>query len=417
MHVLVLGSGLAGVTSAWYLREAGFDVSVLDRQPGPGLETSFANGGQISVSHPEPWANPGAPRTVLRWIGREDAPLLIRPRAELALWRWAGAFARECLPHRTRRNTLAIAALARHSRQCLRALRERTGIRYFHLERGILHLLRSEAEMGDGRQRAESLSTFGIRCEMLDRRACEALEPALAADAHRIRGGLYAMDDESGDAHAFVNGLVALARDAGVEFHFGATVRAIELDSGKVRGARFVDARQCDQRMHADAVVMCLGSYSTALMPDGAEKLPIYPVKGYSVTVPVSDPARAPVVSLTEETRRIVCSRLGEHLRVAGTAELAGFDLSPNPSRSGTLLSWLEQHFPGAADTTQGEHWCGLRPATPSNVPLIGRSRVPGLWLNTGHGTLGWTLCCGSAESLARMLRGESPIADFPFLG
>lgn len=304
MHVLVLGAGLAGVTSAWYLRAAGFQVTVVDRQPEPGRETSFANGGQISVSHPEPWANPGAPATVVRWLGREDAPLLLRPRADAALWRWALRFMRECLPHRTRHNTRAIASLARHSRACLRELRAAEDLRYQQLERGILHLLRSPREMRDGEHRIAALAALGIRAELFDRGQCEALEPALTADPQTLCGGIYAADDESGDAHLFVCQLAARARDAGVAFRFATQVEALHLDAERVCGARLIDPFGAREILSADAIVMCLGSHSPQLMPPGSTSLPIYPVKGYSVTVPLHQPERAPTVSLTEESDR-----------------------------------------------------------------------------------------------------------------
>ncbi len=413
-RVLVLGAGLTGVTSAWYLDRAGFDVQVLERRAGVALETSFANGGQISVSHPEPWSNPSAPATVLKWLGRDDAPLLLRPRLDPALWRWALAFARECLPARSARNTRAIAALAIHSRQCLRELRRQLGLDYGQRCDGILHLFRDGGEMKAGTSRVEELARLGIATELLDRGACERIEPALADDPDALVGGLYARDDESGDAHLFVRALATRCREAGVRFEFDTRVEALCLAQGRVTGVRVRRADGTDAVIAADAVVLCLGSYSAAMLPAG-RRLDIYPVKGYSVSIALKDPARAPGVSLTEERRRIVCSRLGDRIRVAGTAELNGFDLSPNPARSGALLAWFEEHFPGAGETDGVEHWCGLRPATPSNVPHIGASGIAGLWLNTGHGTLGWTLSCGSADSLARLMCGQRPAPDFPF--
>ncbi|MCB1906926.1 MAG: D-amino acid dehydrogenase [Rhodocyclaceae bacterium] len=410
---MVLGAGLAGVTSAWYLRQAGFEVEVVDRQPDAALETSFANGGQISVSHPEPWSNPSAPATIIKWLGRADAPLLVRPRLDPALWRWALAFARECLPTRSARNTRAIAALAIHSRDCLRALRAQLGLCYQQRTAGILHLLRDHRELQAAEQRMATLQQLGIATELLDRAGCERVEPALAADPDELAGALYAADDESGDARQFVQELVGNARDAGVRFSFDTTVSALRIDDGRAAGA-WVATPDGRRRLDADAVVVCLGCHSPALVPGGA-RLAIYPVKGYSVTVPVVRPDRAPQVSLTEESRRIVCSRLGEQLRIAGTAELTGFDLGPNRTRSAALLAWFEHHFAGVARIADAEHWCGLRPTTPSNVPHIGAAALPGLWLNTGHGSLGWTLACGSAQCLADLMTGRQPRPDFPF--
>lgn len=417
MHVLVLGAGIAGVTTAWYLFRAGFDVDVIDRQPAAALETSFANGGQISISHPEPWANPSAPMAALRWLGREDAPLLFRLRAGSDQWRWALAFLRECLPGRTRRNTDAIASLAVHSGQCLRALRAETGIAYDHLERGILHLFFSKKDFCHARARLAVLGAHGIRARIVDAREAVEIEPALANAATALAGALYAPDDESGDAHQFSQALARRARDAGVNFHFRTAITRIARIGDRVDGIEVTDEAGRPGILKADAYVLCLGSYGAGLVAPLGERLPIYPVKGYSVTVPVSDPARAPSVSLTDESRRIVCSRLGDRLRVAGTAELGGYDTAPNPRRSQAILDWLEARFPGAADLSRALPWAGLRPMTPGNLPLIGRSRLPNLWYNIGHGTLGWTLACGSADSLTALMSGRRPdVRNFPFL-
>ncbi|NTV10326.1 MAG: D-amino acid dehydrogenase [Zoogloea sp.] len=415
MQVLVLGAGLAGVTSAWYLNRAGCKVTVVDRQPGAGLETSFANGGQISISHPEPWANPSAPATVLRWLGREDAPLLFRLTADPAQWRWGLAFLRECLPGRTARNTSAIAHLAAYSREQLAALRADTGITYDHLERGILHLFFDQREFSHAPRKAEQLREFGIRAEVLDIARATALEPAIAHFRKGLAGALYGVDDESGDAHLFCRHLAGIAAAAGVDFRYGLTVRALEVAGGELAGVVVRDETGHGSLLRADAVVMALGSYSPLLANPLGERLPIYPVKGYSVTAPVLDPALAPSVSLTDESRRIVCSRLGDRLRIAGTAELAGYDTQLRSERARTILNWLEECLPGAADTSRAELWTGLRPATPSNLPIIGKSRVNRLFFNTGHGTLGWTLACGSARALADIMTGHRPEPDFPF--
>ncbi len=417
MHVIVLGAGITGVTTAWYLTQAGFDVSVIDREPAAALETSFANGGQISVSHPEPWANPSAPLTALRWLGRADAPLLLRPQLDAAQWRWVLAFLHECLPHRSRRNTDAIASLAVHSADRLRALRAATGITYDHLERGILHLFFSEKEFGHARERIGVLASHGIRAEACGPADCIRIEPALASLRADLVGGLYAPDDESGDAHRFTQALADRAREAGVRFHFRTTVSRIARLGGRIDGIEVTDEAGRPGILKADVYVLCFGSYGARLVAPLGERLPIYPVKGYSVTVPVADPSRAPCVSLTDESRRIVCSRLGDRLRVAGTAELSGFDTTLHPERCRSILEWLDSRFPGAGDTAKAQMWAGLRPATPSNLPLIGRSRLPNLWYNTGHGTLGWTLACGSADSLADLMSGRRPkVEAFPFL-
>lgn len=417
MHVLVLGAGVTGVTTAWYLAQAGFDVSVIDRQPEAGLETSHANGGQISISHPEPWANPSTPLNALRWLGRPDAPLRIRPHADIAQWRWALAFLFECLPHRTHRNTDAIASLAVHSGMKLRELRAQTGLAYDHLERGILHLFFSQDDFARAQAKLPGLDAHGIHARACDRDACVRVEPALTAMADALVGGIHAPDDESGDAFRFTQALAERAAQAGVKFYYNTTIRQLVHRGGLVEGAAVSDASGHTGLLSANAFVLCLGSYGPRLVAPLGEHLPIYPVKGYSVTVPVIDPARAPSVSLTDESRRIVCSRLGERLRVAGTAELNGFNTHADPARCQNIIDWLESRFPGATDLANAKLWAGLRPATPGNLPLIGKSGFVNLWYNTGHGTLGWTLACGSASALTDLMSGRKPpVRDFPFL-
>ena len=415
MHVMVLGAGVTGVTTAWFLQQAGFEVSLVDRQPGAGRETSFANGGQISISHPEPWANPAAPWLALRWLGREDAPLKIRPAFDPAQWRWATSFLHECLPWRTRRNTEAIAALALFSGERLRAVRETTGIDYEQRTAGILHLFHTAREFAHAPARASTLHKLGIPAVVRTRDECLALEPALAVRPDGIAGGLYAPDDESGNAQRFTEALAARLGEMGAKLYWNTEIRRLAVTRNRVEGVNVRDAEGRKGMLGADAFVVCLGSYSGRLLRPLGQRVPIYPVKGYSVTAALAAPERAPVVSLTDESRRIVCSRLGDRLRVAGTAELAGFDTSIRPERIKPLLEWVRTHFPDVIDEAQVTPWAGLRPATPSNLPLIGRSHAENLWLNTGHGTLGWTLACGSAAALALLIQGEKPPVAFPF--
>lgn len=414
---MVLGAGVTGVTTAWYLLQAGFEVSVVDRQPGPALETSFANGGQISVSHPEPWSSPAAPWIALRSLGRADAPLRLNIGLEPARWRWMLRFLLECLPARHHRNADAIAHLAVHSAACLRQLRTTTGLHYEERTRGILHLLHTPREIEHARQRMPLLAAHDIRCELLSPQDCIGVDPALASIAPRLSGGLYAPNDESGNARLFTASLARLAADQGVRFHFDREITALEVQGGRMQGVRTSHTTE-SETLYADAFVVCLGSHGARLLAPHGEQLPIYPVKGYSVTAAVVDPARAPTVSLTDESRRLVASRLGDTLRVAGTAEVSGYNASPDAARARPLLKWIDELFPGACDTASAEHWAGLRPCTPSYVPIIGRSRIEGLWLNTGHGSLGWTLACGSAHLMASLLRGDgSTVAGFPLHG
>lgn len=415
MHVIVLGAGLAGVTSAWYLRRAGHAVTVLDRQTAAGLETSYANGGQISVSHPEPWANPGAPGQILRWLGREDAPLLFRPSLDWNQWSWGLRFLLECLPGRTRRNTAAIARLALYSRDALHDLQAETGIEYDRLEKGILHLFFGRREFAQAGRRAALLHGFGIRAEVLDARACLDVEPALAYCCDTLRGGLYAPDDETGDALAFTQGLAELCRQAGVTFRYGAHVTSLAAGKGGIVAAAISADDGSVEPIGGDAFLLALGSHSAALARRCGDLLPIYPVKGYSVTLPLAEGTEAPFVSITDESRRVVCSRLGNRLRIAGTAELAGFDTSANQVRCAAILRRARQIFPRIEPAGAVEYWAGLRPATPSNVPVIGRGRPGNLYYNTGHGTLGWTLACGSGQAIADIIGGKPPCIEFPF--
>ncbi len=418
MHVMVLGAGVTGVTTAWYLAEAGFRVSVIDRQPAAGLETSFANGGQISLSHPEPWSNPSAPFNALRWLGQPDAPLRFHLRAQPSPIAWSLAFLGQCLPHRFRRNARAVAILAAHSGRCLRALRERTGLDYEQRTRGILHLLHTTAALRQSQVKLEMLSAHGIRARLCTPGECGEIDPALQSLVPGLAGGLYAPDDESGNALLFTQGLVERARVAGVTFRFGLQVEALHAVEGHLRGVRVRADDGTEGQLGADAYVLCLGSHGARLTARLGLHLPIYPVKGYSVSLAIRDAKRAPEVSLTDEARRIVCSRLGDRLRVAGTAEIGGFDTSIDERRCRQLIDWAEQSFPGALDPTAPSPWAGLRPVTPSNVPIIGRSSYPELWLNTGHGSLGWTLACGSAHLLSELLCGKpTPVPGFPLYG
>ncbi|HWS11906.1 MAG TPA: D-amino acid dehydrogenase, partial [Rhodocyclaceae bacterium] len=383
MRVLVLGAGLTGVTSAWYLAAAGHEVEVVERQPAAALETSFANGGQISVSHPEPWANPGAPAQILRWLGREDAPLKFRPRPEIGQWLWGVRFLLECLPGRNLRNGEAIARLAIHSRARLRELRAATGIEYDSLQAGILHLFFDDKSFAQAEDRARWLRGLGMKVEVLDRAGCVSVEPALAGCRDRLLGGIHAPEDESGDAHRFTRNLAQMCAQRGVRFHYDTLIEAIEVQAGRVAGIRAAGSGGRHQTLAADAYLLCAGSFSPLLAAAAGERLPIYPVKGYSVTLPLAEPSGAPRTSITDESRRIVVSRLGGRLRAAGTAELTGYDTQLNAARCGAILDRLLELFPDIRSSAEAECWAGLRPATPSNLPIIGRSRLQNLFFNT----------------------------------
>lgn len=416
MHVMVLGAGITGVTTAWYLKQAGFEVSVVDRQPEAGQETSFANGGQISVSHPEPWSNPATPLLALRWLGKADAPLRFKPQASTEQWRWALSFLHECLPWRSRRNTEAIAALAIHSQRELHKVCAAAGIEQAYDARhsGILHLFFSADEFAHAPRRAAHLKQLGIDVRVCSAAECIAVEPALASQKGSLHGGLFAPDDENGDAMRFTCALAAWLAAHGVKFHYRTDIQRLNHTGGLIDGVEVRDASGRTGTLSANAYVICLGSFSPLMVRELGDRLPIYPVKGYSITAPVADPTRAPQVSLTDESRRIVCSRLGDRLRIAGTAELNGYDLSIDPERGRAMLDWARERLPGAIDPEQAQLWTGLRPATPGNLPIIGKGRGVNLWYNTGHGTLGWTLACGSAEVLAGLMHGRRPAFRFP---
>ncbi len=410
MKIVVLGAGVVGVAAAWFLREAGHDVLVLDRQAAPGMETSFANGGQISVSHAEPWANPGAIRKLLKWLGRDDAPLLFRLRADPQQWLWGTKFLLECLPGRSRRNIVQLVRLGLYSRATLQALRRQTGIQYHQLERGILHLYTERRDFEAAARTAELMRGLGVDRAPKNVDECVAIEPALSSARQQIAGGTYAASDESGDAHVFTQQLAALCEKRGVRFAYGKPVERIATEGDRVAGVE-----TGGQPVRGDAYVVALGSYSPLLLRPLGVRLPIYPAKGYSVTLPVKDAAAAWTVSLSDESHKLVFSRLGERLRIAGTAELAGYDTSINEVRCRAILKRTLDLFPQAGDATRAEFWAGLRPATPSNIPCIGRTRYTNLFLDTGHGTLGWTHACGSGRALADLISGRKPDVDFAF--
>lgn len=416
MKVVIFGAGVVGVASAWYMREAGHEVTVVDRQPGPGLETSFANGAQISVSHAEPWSNPTAPLQILKWLGRQDAPLLFRPRADFSQWLWDARFLLECLPHRAHDNARRILALALNSADALKALRRETGIAYDGLARGILSFYTDRRQFERAARLADSMRAWGCIREVRTAAECVAIEPALRAARSRLAGGIFAPGDESGDAHVFTRKLAALCEERGVTFRFSHAVRQLRVGGDGIAGVEVVGPQGVLEILGADSYVVALGSYSAPLLRRIGIAIPVYPVKGYSVTLPVDPQHDAPTVSLTDEGRRLVFSRLGGRLRIAGTAELNGYDAAVNPLRCEAIMRRTFELFPNAGAREHAQFWAGLRPATPGNVPLIGRTRYPNLFLNTGHGTLGWTLACGSGRAIADIVSGVRPGVDFRFM-
>jgi D-amino-acid dehydrogenase len=410
MKVLVLGAGVIGTTTAWYLTQQGHEVTVVDRRDGAGLETSFANGGQISACHPEPWSGPQAPLKILKWLWRDDSPLLFRLTMDPHQWSWGLRFLFECLPSRMQRNVADIARISVYSRTCLQQLRADTSIHYDELKRGIMHFYTDREDFESAAASAPLLREYGIEREVKTVDEAVAIEPALASARDRIAGVTYMEGDESGDAHLFTQRLAGLAEAKGCRFLYGKTIEAIDVAGGEVSGVRVGGAV-----MKSDAYVVALGSFSPMITRPIGFDLPVYPAKGYSATVPIRDASKAPMVSLTDEGAKIVMTRLGDRLRIAGTAELSGYSTQLNMVRCEALTKRMALMFPDAGDYAKATFWTGLRPSTPSNVPIIGRSRYPNLFLNTGHGTLGWTMGAGSGRALADIISGRKPDVEFRF--
>lgn len=415
MKVIVMGAGVIGTATAWYLNQAGHEVTVLERNAGAARETSFGNGGQISVSHAEPWANPSAPLKLLKWLGREDAPLLFRLRADPRQWQWGLKFLLECPARRSLRNMVQLLNLGTYSRTCLQRLRQDTGIEYDHLSEGILHFYTSQKEFDLAREPARVMRELGCERQVIGPDQAVSLEPAMAHIRPRLAGATYTSADESGDVHTFTTGLAASAQAAGVRFRYGVRIQRLLAAGGAMTGVEIAGETGRYEVATADAYVLAAGSFSAPLARTAGLALNIYPAKGYSATLPVLDPGKAPKVSLTDDEYKLVFSRLGDRLRIAGTAEFNGYDLTLNPARCDAIVRRTLEIFPGVSRPELASYWTGLRPATPGNVPYIGKSGIDGLYLNTGHGTLGWTHGCGSGHALAELLSGRRPDVDFEF--
>ncbi|MFL6626387.1 MAG: D-amino acid dehydrogenase [Vitreoscilla sp.] len=421
MKVIVLGAGIIGVATAWHLLEEGHEVTVVDRQPDAALETSFANGAQISVCFCEPWANAGAPFKVARWMLQADSPLLFRPRLDPHQWRWALSFLTQCTDAAFARNVQQLVALGRYSHDALKTVVGKTGIEYDRLERGILHFFSSRADYENGVKAAALMRDHGVDRRVLDRDAVLAVEPALKRFGG-IHGGTFTPSDESGDARVFTQKLAQLCAARGVKFLWEHDVLGFDRTGAKITGVQVRDrATLRASTLAADQYVAAAGSFTAPLLRPLGIWLNIYPAKGYSATLRLKRPEDASVVSLLDDTRKIAISRLGDRIRIAGTAEMAGYDTSIDGAKSRlrceALVRRYEELFPGVADTSQPDFWAGLRPSTPDNLPYIGRSKVANLWLNAGHGTLGWTHGAGSGRALAELISGRRPQLDYGFCG
>ena len=404
MKIIVLGSGVVGVTSAWYLVQAGHEVTVVDRQPAAGMETSFANAGQVSPGMSAPWAGPDTPKKAVLWLMMKHRPLVFWPMADPALIRWVSRFLANCNAPAYARNKGRMVRLAEYSRDRLRDLRHVTGIGYDDRQQGTLQLFRNQAQADHVGDDTAVLDRFNVPYEILDRAGAIAREPALAAVSGKFVGGLMLPGDETGDAHLFTQRLAAMAEAAGVVFRYNTRIDALLTDGGRITGIA-TDAGV----LTADSYVVALGSYSPALLKQAGIELPVYPVKGYSLTMPVTDEAAAPVSTVMDETFKVAITRLGDRIRVGGTAELAGFSTRLREPRRRTLEHSVSDLFPRGGDLTRAKFWTGLRPMTPDGPPVIGGTSYPNLWLNTGHGTLGWTMSCGSGALLADLVSGKRP--------
>jgi len=406
MHVVILGSGIIGVTSAYYLALAGHQVTVLDRQAGPALETSFANAGQISPAYSAPWAAPGVPLKALKWLVQKHAPLFIVPDGSLFQLRWMWQMLLNCNARAYAINKQRMVSLAEYSRDCFKELRATTQIRYEDRQQGTLQLFRTEAQFHAAEKDIVVLQQAGIPYELLARSELARAEPALAYVEQKLTGGLRLPNDETGDCHLFSTRLASMAEQLGVQFRYNVQIDALAMSNGKIN-----HVQSGDEAIRADAYVMALGSYSTNLL-HGIMDIPVYPVKGYSITVPIIDPSKAPVSTVMDETYKIGITRFDDRIRVGGMAELVGFNTKLNLRRRKTLEMVLTDLFPGASDIQHDGFWTGLRPMTPDGTPLVGATSVPNLFLNTGHGTLGWTMSCGSASLLSDIISGKKPAID-----
>jgi D-amino-acid dehydrogenase len=428
MRVIVLGAGVIGVSTAWHLLQRGHEVTLVDRQADAALETSFGNAAQISVSYCEPWANREAPLKALKWLFDPEGPLKFRPQLDPAQWRWGLQFLGQCNDTAFERNVAQIVALGRYSHDALKQLVADTGIEYQRLTKGIAHYYTSQKALDDAGAAASLMRRYGVNRQVVDRDVLLRIEPALQGFAERIVGGTYTESDESGDCRVFTQALLRRCEALGMHSLMSHDIEQLQTSGGRFDAVRVRSRSDGTVRvLKADTAVLACGSYSTALARQVGVRLPIYPGKGYSATLRLKRPDAAPMVSLLDDQYKIAMSRLGDQLRVAGTIELGGFDLSLDTPlarrRAEMLVRRVEEVFPGVADTRlerdggNPQFWCGLRPATPTNIPVMGHSAVRGLWVNAGHGTLGWTHGAGSGKAVAELISGERPAMQFGYWG
>lgn len=404
MKVVVMGAGVIGVTSAYYLAKAGCEVTVVDRQAGPGLETSFANAGEVSPGYASPWAAPGVPAKAIRWLLDKYGPLVVRPQPDPAMWRWMFQMLRNCTSARYAINKSRMVVVAEYSRDCLRSLRAETGIAYDERSLGTLQLFRKQKQLDSIGGDIDVLREYRVPFELLDRDGCIRAEPGLASVRDKFVGGLRLPEDETGDCYLFTQQLERLAAGLGVKFVYGTSIQSIDAAGGKVQ-----QITTDKGAFAADKFVVALGSFSPLLLKPHGLHIPVYPVKGYSITVPVSDDQFSPQSTVMDETYKVAITRLGDRIRVGGTAEVGDYKIRLNNDRRAVLDRSLTDLFPQGGDLQKSTFWSGLRPMTPDGPPLIGPTNLANLYLNTGHGTLGWTMACGAASVLADQMAGRKP--------
>ena len=412
MKVIVLGAGVIGVTTAYYLAKAGHEVEVVDRQAGPALETSFANAGQVSPGYASPWAAPGIPQKAVKWLMMKHPPLILRPQADPAMLDWLVRMLANCTASRYAVNKARMVRVAEYSRDVLKALRADTGIAYDERTGGTLQLFREQKQVEAAAKDIAVLEQYGVGYEVLDRQGCLRVEPGLAGSAARIAGGLRLPGDETGDCQMFTTQLAAMAEALGVRFRMGTIIHGLRVEGGQVASVETGAGT-----IRGDRYVLAMGSFSPILGRTVGLRLPIYPVKGYSITAPIVAPAKAPVSTVLDESYKIAITRLGDRIRVGGMAEISGYNTTLSPKRRDTLAFCVNDLFPGAGDTAKATFWTGLRPMTPDGTPILGQSKLGNLTINSGHGTLGWTMACGSGRLIADLISGTPPDIDVSDLG
>jgi D-amino-acid dehydrogenase len=407
MKVLVLGGGVIGVSCAYFLARAGHQVELVDRQSGPALETSFANAGEVSPGYSAPWAGPGVPVKAIKWMLMQHSPLVIWPLLDPAMWRWGAMMLANCTQRAYALNKSRMVPIAEYSRDVLKALRAETGIGYDDRVQGTLQLFRAQAQLDGIGGDVEVLKQYGVPFEVLDREGFCKVEPALKLTQDKFVGALRLPNDETGDCFKFTNTLAQMAEGLGVSFRWNTRIEGLQVGGGAITGVH-TDAGL----LKADRVVLALGSHSPLLLKPVGIRIPVYPVKGYSITVPITEAQYAPESTIMDETHKVAVTRLGDRIRVGGTAELAGYSLNLREVRRGTLNHVVSDLFPRGGDVSKATFWCGLRPMTPDGTPVVGPTPVQNLLLATGHGTLGWTMACGTGRVIADMVSGKKPEID-----